>query len=110
MTAAPQRPPELPGFRFDGPIEGGDGGYAKVYKYEQQSPRRVVAVKVLRGQGFGNEQYQAMLDEATAMAVLETHPHMVPVFEAKMSTDGQPCIVMMFCGGPNLMTLVADKD
>jgi serine/threonine protein kinase len=109
MTAALQRPPELPGFRFDGPIEGGDGGYAKVYKYEQQSPRRVVAVKVLRGQGFGSEQYKAMLDEATAMAVLETHPHMVPVFEAKMSNDGQPCIVMMFCGGPNLMTLVADR-
>lgn len=108
-AAAPTQPPQLPEFRFVEPIEGGDGGYAKVYKYEQKSPRRMVAVKVLRGRDLGHTQYQAMLDEATAMAVLETHPHMVPVFEAKMSTDGQPCIIMMFCGGPNLMTLVADR-
>jgi serine/threonine protein kinase len=109
MTLGPQQPPDLPGFRYDSPIEGGDGGYAKVFKYEQQSPRRPVAVKVLRGRGLGQTQYQAMLDEATAMAVLETHPHVVPVIGAAMSTDGQPCIIMMFCGGPTLMTLVTDE-
>ncbi len=110
MTAGPTPPPELPGFRYDSPIEGGEGGYAKVFKYEQQSPRRPVAVKVLRGQGLEHTQYQAMLDEATAMAVLESHPHIVPVIEAKMSNDGQPCIVMMYCGGPNLMTIANDSQ
>ncbi|GAA2394906.1 hypothetical protein Cme02nite_54940 [Catellatospora methionotrophica] len=109
MSATPP-PPQLPGFAYVGPVDGGDGGYAKVFRYEQQSPRRMVAVKVLRVQGIGEAHYQAMLDEATAMAVLETHPHMVPVFEAKMSTDGQPCIIMMYCGGPNLLTLVTDRD
>jgi serine/threonine protein kinase len=112
VTAALPHPPDLPGFRYVEPVPDGDGGYATVFIYEQLQPRRRVAVKVLHGHGVGDIQYQAMQHEATAMAALDDHPHIVPVYAAMMSVDRQPrpCIVMMYCGGPNLMKLVTDKD
>ena len=38
-------PPTLPGFTYLSPL--GSGGFSDVYLYEQDRPRRKVAVKVL---------------------------------------------------------------
>src|SRR5690606_37088278 len=42
---APAPPPTLPGYRFLSVL--GSGGFSDVYLYEQDRPRRKVAVKVL---------------------------------------------------------------
>ncbi|SBS73102.1 serine/threonine-protein kinase [uncultured Microbacterium sp.] len=96
----PAPPPSLPGFTYVELL--GSGGFADVYLYEQQLPRRRVAVKVLlpdRMAGASAEQFAA---EANVMALLSTHPAIVTIYQAGVSEDGRPYLVMEYCPRPNL--------
>ncbi|SFI60000.1 MULTISPECIES: serine/threonine-protein kinase [Microbacterium] len=96
----PAPPPSLPGFTYVELL--GSGGFADVYLYEQQLPRRRVAVKVLlpdRMAGSSAEQFAA---EANVMALLSTHPAIVTIYQAGVSEDGRPYLVMEYCPRPNL--------
>lgn len=97
---APAAPPQLPGFTYVDIL--GSGGFADVYLFEQQLPRRRVAVKVLlpdRMAGGSAEQFAA---EANVMALLSTHPAIVTIYQAGVSDDGRPYLVMEYCPRPNL--------
>lgn len=96
----PAPPPELPGFTYLELL--GSGGFADVYLYEQQLPRRKVAVKVLlpdRMAGGSVEQFTA---EANTMAMLSTHPAIVTIYQAGLAEDQRPYLVMENCPRPNL--------
>jgi serine/threonine protein kinase len=96
----PAPPPKLTGFTYVDLL--GSGGFADVYLYEQQLPRRRVAVKVLlpeRMAGGSAEQFAA---EANVMALLSTHPAIVTIYQAGVSDDGRPYLVMEYCPRPNL--------
>ncbi len=92
--------PDLAGMS---PLEqiSGEGGYGDVFLYEQHTPRRRVAVKVLRDQHLTEKVRRQFMSEADAMAQL-AHPHIVPVYSAGLSTDGRPFIVMEFFPGQSL--------
>lgn len=96
----PANPPTLAGFKFVKLI--GSGGYADVFLYEQQMPRQQVAVKVLdpgaAPGGGGKEMFAA---EANLMAKVSAHPYIVPVFQAGISRDGRPYLIMAYYSGPN---------
>jgi serine/threonine protein kinase len=92
-------PPELPGYRFIRPI--GAGGNAEVYLYEQELPSRRVAVKVLNDSALSAAARRRFTAEANVTAVL-AHRHIVQVFDAKVTDDGRPYIVMPFYPQPNL--------
>jgi serine/threonine protein kinase len=92
-------PPELPGYRFLSHI--GSGGNAQVYLYEQELPSRKVAVKVLNDSALSDAARRRFTTEANVTAVL-AHRHIVQVFDAKVTDDGQPYIVMPFYPQPNL--------
>jgi serine/threonine protein kinase len=103
MTTAAQSEttaPELPGFRFVRHL--GTGGYSQVYLYEQHMPKRNVAVKVLNDTNLSEQALQQFTAEANAMAGLADHPHIVQVFHADVTADGQPYLVMQFYAQPNL--------
>ena len=75
----------------------GSGGFADVYQYEQDMPRRVVAVKVLKtpvSEARDRSDFEA---EADAMARLSSHPSIVSIFDAGIATDGRPYLTMEFC-------------
>ncbi|QAB16774.1 serine/threonine protein kinase [Leucobacter muris] len=99
--AIPVSPPRISGFNYVRPL--GSGGFAHVYQYEQDMPRRVVAVKVLTGGDRGGtigaspEDRSAFDAEADAMARLSSHPSIVSIFAASISSDGHPYIAMEFC-------------
>ncbi|APZ35472.1 serine/threonine protein kinase [Microbacterium aurum] len=103
MSAAkrpPAPPPALAGFTYLDVL--GSGGFADVYLYEQHLPRRRVAVKVMlegRMAGGAAEQFAA---EANVMALLSTHPAIVTIYQAGVSDDGRPYLVMEYCPRPNL--------
>ena len=103
MSAAkrpPAPPPTLAGFTYLDVL--GSGGFADVYLYEQHLPRRRVAVKVMlegRMAGGAAEQFAA---EANVMALLSTHPAIVTIYQAGVSDDGRPYLVMEYCPRPNL--------
>jgi len=88
-------PPQIAGFGYVRPL--GAGGFAHVFLYEQDMPRRIVAVKVLE-RDLGASRDRADFEaEADAMARLSSHPSIVSVWAAGISTDGQPYIAMEYC-------------
>lgn len=87
-------PPELPGYTHVRLL--GSGGYSDVFLYEQQMPRRQVAIKVLLTEALGDQGRQQFFDEANAMASVSTHPFIVSVFHAELSASGHPYLVMEY--------------
>ena len=107
MTRRPSPPPDLPGFTYVEPL--GTGGFADVFLYEQEMPRRRVAVKVLLADRISSSAAQEFADEANVMAMLSTHPAIVTIYQAGVAGDGRPYLVMEYCPRPNLQ-LRARKD
>ncbi|GAA2981927.1 serine/threonine protein kinase [Microbacterium terrae] len=97
---APMAPPDLPGFTFVEVL--GSGGFADVYLYEQQLPKRRVAVKVLLTERMSSGSVEEFTAEANVMAMLSTHPAIVTIYQAGVARDGRPYLVMEYCPRPNL--------
>jgi hypothetical protein len=91
----PSPPPVIPGFSHLHVL--GSGGFADVFLYEQNMPRRQVAVKVLLSAVVTDEVRQMFQDEANLMAQLSAHPSILTVYQASVSSDGRPYIVMELC-------------
>jgi serine/threonine protein kinase len=100
VSRRPSPPPQLPGFTYLEPL--GTGGFADVFLYEQQMPRRRVAVKVLLADRLGSMAAQEFADEANVMAMLSTHPAIVTIYQSGVAGDGRPYLVMEYCPRPNL--------
>jgi serine/threonine protein kinase len=92
--------PDLPGYRFIRHL--GVGGSAQVYLYEQDLPYREVAVKVLNESALSEAARRRFTAEANVTAGL-AHRHIVQVFDAKVTSDGRPYIVMPYYPRPNLL-------
>lgn len=99
MAADHYGPPSLPGHTFVRRL--GRGGFADVYLYEQQMPRREVAVKVLFHDA-DDDVHERFTTEANVVAQLSGHPAIVPIYQAGLSDDGRPYLVLEYCPGPNL--------
>ena len=100
MSRPPSPPPQLDGFDYVEPL--GTGGFADVFLYEQQQPRRRVAVKVLLADRLASGAAQEFADEANVMAMLSTHPAIVTIYQTGVAADGRPYLVMEYCPRPNL--------
>ena len=96
-TRLPSAPPILPGLAYIRPL--GSGGFADVFLYEQDMPRRNVAVKVLPSDVRDPELRRMFNAEADVLAHLSAHPSIVTVYQAGISADGRPFIVMEYCPG-----------
>ena len=93
----PSAPPLLPGLDYVRPL--GSGGFADVFLYQQDMPRRQVAVKVLPIGERDPDLLRMFNAEADVLAHLSAHPAIVTVYQAGISADGRPYIVMEFCPG-----------
>lgn len=92
-------PPDLPGLTHVRLL--GSGGFADVHLYQQELPRMLVAVKVLRASAGANLAQQ-LVDEANTMAELAEHPYIVTIFRAGTTVDGRAYLVMAYLPQPNL--------
>lgn len=93
----PSAPPILSGYTYVRPL--GTGGFADVFLFEQNMPRRSVAVKVLLQDIVDDDVLRAFNAEADVMARLSSHPSILTVYNASISADGRPYLVMEFCPG-----------
>lgn len=91
----PSEPPVLPGFSHVRLL--GSGGFADVFLYEQNMPRRQVAVKVMLADVVTEHVRQMFQVEANLMAQLSSHPGILTVYQASISADGRPYLVMELC-------------
>ncbi|WP_183097785.1 serine/threonine-protein kinase [Nocardioides pelophilus] len=95
----PGPPPDLPGFQFLELL--GTGGFADVFQYEQQMLGRKVAVKVLLSDIDADVQASFEV-ESNVMAKLSNHPSIVSIYQAGITPDGRPFLVMEYCPPPHL--------
>ena len=93
----PSSPPLLPGLTYVRPL--GSGGFADVFLYAQDMPRRFVAVKVLPSDVQDSDLLRMFNAEADVLAHLSAHPSIVTVYQAGISAEGRPYIVMEYCPG-----------
>ncbi|OMH31318.1 serine/threonine-protein kinase [Tersicoccus sp. Bi-70] len=96
--AAP--PPEIPGFRYVDVL--GSGGFSDVYLYEQERPRRRVAIKVQLADLRTADARAAFEREADLMAQVSTHPYIVTIYEADVTAAGHSYLAMEYCSRPSL--------
>jgi len=86
----------------------GEGGMGVVYKAEQESPRRIVALKVIRP-GWCNTEFQRRFErESQALGRLR-HPGIAQIYEAGTADAGfgvQPYFAMEFIHGSPLAEYV----
>lgn len=99
MQRDPAAPPVLDGYTAVRPL--GAGGFSDVFLYEQELPRRSVAVKVLSG-SITDAMRAGFVREANLMAALSTHPYIVTIYHAGIAGDGRPYLVMEYCSRPSL--------
>jgi serine/threonine protein kinase len=96
----PAPPPNIDGYRYVRLL--GSGGFSDVYLYEQDRPKRLVAVKVLLS-GLRTEDARRRFEsEANLMAQLSTHPFIVTIYEANLTADGHSYLAMEYCSRPSL--------
>jgi len=93
-------PPQIAGHRYVRVL--GLGGFADVFLYEQDLPRRSVAVKVLLAGSLDDDLRSGFRTEANLMAQLSHHPSIVTIHHADIARDGRPYLVMEYCSGPAL--------
>ncbi len=105
MTREAQLPPTIPNATYLGYL--GKGGFSDVFLYRQLMPERDVAVKVLF-RGAGTERSGAFEAEANLMAKMSAHPNILSVFNAGVTEDGRPYIVMEYCPPPHGGDLAAE--
>ncbi len=98
------------GIRGLGPAEHiGRGGFADVYKAEQISLRRTVAVKVLRAQASDAETEARFERECHAIGAVSSHPHIVGVHEGGFTRNGRAYLVMEYLPGGSLRDQLDDS-
>ncbi|MFJ5955633.1 serine/threonine-protein kinase [Paenarthrobacter sp. NPDC092416] len=96
----PAPPPPIPGFTYVSLL--GSGGFSDVYLYEQDRPRRKVAVKVLLSDLKTEGARRRFESEANLMAQLSSHPYIVTIFEAEITENGHSYLAMEYCSRPSL--------
>ncbi|AYF98511.1 serine/threonine-protein kinase [Protaetiibacter intestinalis] len=100
MRRPTSSPPELPGYSYVRVL--GSGGFSDVFLYDQQLPKRRVAVKVLLLDELTPANRAAFVAEANLMAQLSAHPYIVTIYHADVASDDRPYFVMEYCSGPSL--------
>jgi serine/threonine protein kinase len=105
ITAKDQAP-TMAGYNYLHPL--GEGGFADVYLYTQNTPRRNVAIKALKSEINTNEIRQTFLTEGNIIAKLTSHPNIISLYDVSVSSDGRPYIAMEVCKESLLDRVVAE--
>ncbi|MBD3161122.1 MAG: tetratricopeptide repeat protein [Candidatus Eisenbacteria bacterium] len=96
-TAAPDLPAEIGGYRILRKL--GEGGMGIVYEAEQRDPRRRVAVKVIRGGAFVDEQTVRLFQREVQTLGRLKHAGIASIYEAGRTEDGQHFFAMELVHG-----------
>ena len=88
----------------------GEGGCGIVFEAEQQSPRRLVALKVLRSERQLSEQHIRLFErEAQTLARLH-HPGIADIYEIDRTQEGLPFFTMELVRGLPLLEYIRKRS
>jgi serine/threonine protein kinase len=80
----------------------GHGGFSVVYRGRQESVGREVALKVDNRMVRDDRDRRRFLRESHAAGRLSDHPNVISVFDAGITDDGRPYLVMELCTAGSL--------
>ena len=87
----------------------GEGGFGEVYEAENPFLQRRAAIKVLHtGMVQEPELVRRFLNEARAASAIR-HPNIIEVFDAGVTSSGEPYILMEFLEGDSLQKLLLQR-
>lgn len=98
----------LPGYSIDGRI--GAGGMATVYRGQQLSLARPVAIKVLSPQMRKHESALAAFERESLIIARLSHRNIVQVIDRGVLDSGAPYFVMEYIQGSGLEALIAERS
>lgn len=75
------------------------GGYATIFRARQESVGREVAVKVENFTLDSERDRARFVREAKAAGKMSSHPHVVDLFDAGVTADNHPYLIMEICDG-----------
>lgn len=112
LSSAPRQDPLLDRvikgrYRIVGKL--GDGGMGSVYRAEQLSVGRAVALKVLHREFARDEEFVQRFHQEARLAAALNHPRLTTVFDFDQSEDGSLFIVMEYLQG-TLLNEVIRRD
>jgi serine/threonine-protein kinase len=109
---SPSRPPPevevVPGFRVEGEIHRGAQGV--VYRAQQTSTRRHVALKTLLQGKFATSRQRARFDREVEVVASLRHPHIVTLYESGRTADGLAFFAMELVDGRPLSDILKLPD
>ncbi len=107
-SSAGAEPWMLGAFRILGKL--GEGGMGIVYEAEQQHPRRRVALKVIRGGRFVDEQHIRMFQREIDTLARLKHPHIGAIYDAGRTEQGEHYFAMELVRGRQLDAYLAARS
>ena len=102
----PTDPRRLGRYRLEARL--GQGGMGTVYIAEQTSPRRKVALKLLRHDLSSDDAFRTRFEHESEAAASTEHPNIVPIY-ASGEADGTLFIAMRYVEGIDLRDLIATE-
>ena len=100
-------PDEFDGYRLAGLL--GRGGMAAVFKAQDLSLGKIVAIKILMPEFSRSDTYLARFQREARIAARLTHPHTVQVFRAG-EHSGLHYLVMEYVEGETLSEVIRTRD
>lgn len=97
---------QLVGYTFGAKI--GEGGMARVYRGEQLSLSRPVAIKVLDRQMRKHSQVLKAFERESLIIARLSHPNIIHVIDRGVSEEGSPYFVMEFVDGIDLSVMLRE--
>ncbi len=95
------------GYRIDAPA--GRGGMGVVYRATDLRLKRTVAIKVIAAELASDKDFRERFGRETEIAAQIEHPHVIPLYGAGETEDGQLYIVMRYIEGINMAELIAQR-
>jgi len=104
----PDAPPSIPGVEIIRQI--GRGGQAAVWLAQQRRPlNRRVAIKVFSARDAADDVVRRFQAEREALARLPSSGF-CPIYEAGVSADGRPYLMLEYVGGPSLLAAASSPE
>jgi len=84
----------------------GEGGFGEVYEAQNPFLQRRAAIKIMHtGMDQDPELVRRFLNEARAASAIR-HPNIIDVFDAGVTSEGEPYILMEFLDGDSLQKII----
>ncbi len=87
----------------------GRGGMGVVYEAEQQTPKRVVALKLIRGDASVDDLHVAMFRREVEVLARLAHPMIASIYESGRTVDGQHFFAMELVRGVTLSEFLRSR-